>query len=258
MTDVTSRAVPVGTRFTVPLGTALVLGRVHASAPGRVYCATFSPPLHADWKPAGESWWVVDDLPLRDGSWHLTAASPEPDFRPEPLRRFGGADGQRRLLISRDPVTLFATGAAEVASDDDEREWSSAPKILPSDPATFELALANTLGLPAPVRHADEKEAESRQILALLRQNVSDLNAPLTFDHALLFRDHKRARQALAAVQAAGYSAKLDAPMFRTATLQISQPALPAYPLVAAQIARWLAFAREHGGTYDGFGAALR
>jgi hypothetical protein len=249
--------IPVGTTFTVPIGGALVLGAVHATAPGRVYAQTMDPPLTRDWQIAGDSWWVVDDLGFHDGSWPMRPQPP--NFQAEPLRRFAGQLDGKRVLIARDPVTLIAgfDNVKIVSTADEEREWEEAPNLLPTDPRSFEIALANTLRLPPPDHHVDEKERDRRQVLALVRQHVTDVTQPRPFDHVIFFRSGRAARAAADALRASGLQAKLDAPFFGTKTLEVTELAVPRYPDLAPRIAHWQAFARQHEGEYDGFGSAI-
>jgi len=247
--------IPVGTTFIVPLDTAKIIGIVKASSSHeRIFCTTLSPPWTQEgWELAGEALWIVDDYALRDGSWPIVSTSADIVREPPPRFATTAKDGSP-LFVVFDPVSLTAIEKAPVDGADDQREWSTAPRYIPADVRTFEAALAKTFGLPPPIDPKIDQEETSRRLLGVIRSHVADVTQPRPFDHALLFRDKKRARAALAALEADGLTATLDAPLFRSALLTIVQQSVPSFPAIAPQVARWQAFAREHGGEYDGFG----
>jgi hypothetical protein len=92
----------------------------------------------------------------------------------------------------------------------------------------------------------------------MLRERASDLSRPLSFEHVLLFRDHKKARSAATEARALGYRVNLETPFLKQATLEITSDALPSYPAVRPEIHRFRAFAERVGAEYDGFGALAR
>jgi regulator of RNase E activity RraB len=254
------KPIAVGTTFVVTFGEAQVMGIVQTAADGRIFCMMVGPPLCAEWQAEYDSSWVVDDLALRDGSWRVHRVAEA--FEPAPLPRFAyTAKDDSPVLMVYAPRTLHVVDVVTVRTDEDRAEWARAPNFIRTDIVTFEHALANTMGLPAPdltVHPYDVQASEDRLVLAMIREGASDLSRPLSFEHVLVFRDHKKARSAAAEAQTLGYRTRLDTPFFKRATLEITSDALPSYPAVRPEIHRFRAFAERFDAEYDGFGAEVR
>jgi regulator of ribonuclease activity B len=254
------KPIAIGTQFTIPIAGARVMGQVHAAGGGRVFCLTVGPPLCEGWQPAYESFWVVEDIALRDGSWRVSEQLR--DFEPEPLRRFAAASKDDELVLAvYDPQTLHVTDTVSVCTAEQREEWERAPHFLPTDVATFEHALANTMQLPAPPLEPHPYDAaadKDRIVLAMLRERASDLSKALTFDHVLRVKDKRAARRAAEQAQFEGHAVKLETPFFGAATLEIAVESVPEYPLVRRDIHRFRALAERFGAEYDGFGALAR
>ena len=254
------RPIPIGTQFTIPIGGERVIGLVHAAGGGRLFCVTVGPPLCEGWQPAYESYWVVDDIALRDGSWRVSGQLA--DFQPEPLRRFADTskDGEPVLAVY-DPQTLHLIDVVVVRTEEQRAEWETAPHFLRTDMPTFERVLTTTMRLAAQALEPhpyDDKADEDRTVLAMLRERASDPSKALTFHHVLLFKDKRAARRAAEQGRSEGLAVKLDAPFFGAATLEIAVESVPEYPLVRQDIHRFRALAERFGAEYDGFGALAR
>jgi hypothetical protein len=249
-----------GTTFVVALGQAHVMGAVQVAGGRRIFCVMLGPPLAEGWQAEYESYWVVEDIALRDGSWLVRP--PDGPFEAESIPRFAATakDGTAVLAVY-DPLTLHITDVAPVRSEDEQREWERAPTFMPTDVRTFEHALANTMQLTAPdaaVHPYDAQADEDRLVLAMTRERASDVTRPLPFTHVLRFRDRRKALTAADEARALGYGVRLDAPHFRPATLEITNDAVPSYQSVRPEIHRFRAFADRFGAEYDGFEAEIR
>ena len=264
MSEVTHAPIPVGTTFYVSLGDVYVMGLVHASATfpsaaGVMYVQMIGPPLRREgWQPEYNSWWIVDDLAIRDGSWPFQA--PVDDFSAEPLRRFGGMDGVKPVLVTIAPDTLTLAGTAAADTPETRAEWDDAPKLASPIPSVFEASLARTMDLPQPERPRDDDENASRFVIANARLNDAHVTEPRSFDFTMRFRSERAGEQARDEAVADGFAAALErhdrTPPYWTLT--IPADIVPAYPNVAPHIERWSALAQKHRGEFDGFGAWQR
>jgi hypothetical protein len=263
LSEVVLDPIPVGTTFYVPLGGVHVMGLVHASATfpsaaGVVYVQMIGPPLRREgWQPEYETWWIVDDLALRDGSWPFQA--PIAEFAAEPMRRFAGMNGDRRVLVTVAPDTLTLAGTAAVDTPETRAEWETAPRLSSPIVSVFEDSLARTMELPPPQRAHDDAENASRFVIANTRLREENVVDPLTFEFSILFSDERNASRARDAARADGTQAELDrADDGERWELTIAAEIVPTYPLVAPHIERWNAFAQQFDGGFDGFGAWAR
>ena len=243
----------------------VVIGRLNAE---RMFCTSLGPrferypddeALHA-WEPEFSSSWVVDTLGLRDGSWVIVkepAALANVDLDVRTLRRFAFENkaGEKKLA-EYDPDTLFVRTIVDAT---DFEEYTHAPNFLPQDATSFEVFLSNTLQAPCDLPDIEtvERLNADREVVALLRESVSDLGLTLVFDHVFLFERLPDAQETRAKLMTAGVDvaepvgADDDGPN----AIEIRLRSKAEYPLVREDVKRMQRLAAECGADYDGFGA---
>ena len=248
--------IPVGTVFVVPIGSARILGAVHAAGGDRIFCTMLGPPMAAAWEPEYEIRGVVEDLALRDGSWEIRET--QADFERAPLPRFATRDeNDRQMLATLDPALLQVAEIAVAETDDDRAEWERSPRWVGTEIVTFERSLAITMDVAAPELEQqmhDAADHDSRLVVAMTRAQAKELSRQVPVTHLLIFNDRRAARRAADEARRLGLAPSLDAPWYRPqARLEVNTDSLAAYPNVREQIRRIHAFAERFGAEYDGF-----
>jgi hypothetical protein len=248
--------IPVGTIFVVPIGSARILGAVHASGGDRIFCTVIGPPMGAGWEPQYEIRGIVEDLALRDGSWEIREKPA--DFEPAAFPRFASRDEDARdVLLTLDPASLLVAETAVVETDDERAEWEGSPRWVGTDITTFERSLAITMNIDAPElesQPSDAAEHDSRFVVAMARAQAKDLSRQVPVTHLLIFNDRRAAQRAAHEARSLGLAPSLDAPWYaRQAKLKVNTNSLAAYPDVREQIRRIQTFAERFGAEYDGF-----
>ena len=248
--------IPIGTIFVVPIGSARILGAVHAAGGDRIFCTMLGPPMVAGWEPEYEVRDVVEDVALRDGSWEIRET--QADFEPAVLPRFAARDTDaRELLLTLDPASLQVADTAVVETDDERAEWERSPRWMGTEIVDFERSLATTMTVAAPELEPhpyDAADHNCRRVVAMTRARSNNLSRQVPLTHLLIFTDRRAARRADAEARALGLAARLDAPWYaRRARLEIDTDSLAAYPDVRTQIRRIYVFAERFGAEYDGF-----
>lgn len=244
----------------------VIVGRLNAD---RMFCTSVGPrfeeyPTDAAleaWQPEFWSSWVADTLGLRDGSWvkvkkpDSLANLGEDDILTMPRFAFENKDGDKKLA-EYDPDTLHVRAVVDAT---DLEEYEGAPNYFPQDATSFEVFLSNTLMSPCelPDRETVERLNAEREVVAQLRELVTDVRLVLVFDHVFVFknnRDAKRARQELAE---SGFdvAAPVRSELFGPTTIEVKLRSKAEYPLVKEDVKRMRQLAAQYGADYDGFGA---
>ena len=243
----------------MPIGSARILGAVHAAGGDRIFCTMVGPPMAAGREADYEVRAVVEDVALRDGSWEIRET--QAHFEPAVLPRFATRDEKdRHVLAALDPASLHIADLANIAvveTDDERAEWERSPRWIGTEVLDFERSLAITMNVAAPELEPhpyDAADHNCRLVVAMTRARSNNLSRQVPVTHLLIFTDRRAARRADAEARALGLAARLDAPWYaRRARLEIDTDSLAAYPDVRTQIRRIYAFAERFGAEYDGF-----
>jgi hypothetical protein len=96
---------------------------------------------------------------------------------------------------------------------------------------------------------------DDAQLIAKLESAGVDMSRPLTVEHFLILPDERMARQAVAKLASTGGTVELSPDLFgRRWTVRVTFPMVITLERMAAIREQLGAFAREHGGEYNGWG----